>query len=56
MVHEVLDETLITAGGQFLYDKYLMPKIKPYTAHNMMMVAAIPIIVSWFSYGSSKLN
>ena len=32
IVHQVLEETILQKAAEYLYDKYLRPKVRPYTA------------------------
>ena len=32
IVHQVLEETVLQKVAEYLYDKYLRPKVRPYTA------------------------
>ena len=32
IVHQVLEETILQKAAEYLYNKYLTPKVRPYTA------------------------
>jgi hypothetical protein len=47
IVSMIIDETILTAGGDYLYDKYLLPKIRPHTALSTIVAATVPVVVSF---------
>ena len=36
VVSELIDETILTRGGMMIYERYLEPKMRPYTALNAL--------------------
>lgn len=42
MANHILEGSIVHKGGQRLFDKYLEPKIRPYTCLQSIKTSAVP--------------
>ena len=47
LVDKVIDQVLVN-GGQYLYEQYLKPKVRPYTARGVCMISTVAPEVSFY--------
>lgn len=50
LVEQVISDTILQKGAEDLYDKYLAPKTRPYTAMHSLESIKKTLEVSWFVY------
>lgn len=46
VITQLLEETILQRGAEFLYDRYLLPKVMPYTALQTIELTAQQVHVS----------
>lgn len=56
VVEEIIESTILQKAAQHLYEKYLRPKVRPFTVHDTMMLARQQIAVSADSETSQSLR
>ena len=50
LIGDLIEETFLQKGAEFLYNKYLKPKIRPFTVHDTLMLASQQIAVSTIEF------